>query len=375
MAEREESVMEGRSRNRLIRMARPRRTGSIVVATRSWAALVQVVARGVLLVAFPTRCVGFSSSWRPRFSPSRSLPPVRALVRRRLLRPAAVTLTPFVGFLPRPRSSSTPSFNGSWRGCPVWSAKSPTWSRISGRLLPIGRGTGVPAAAGVRAWWDANGATLIGEPTSRLAKGFLVTGSAVVTVVFLALFLLLSGPEWFRGFLERCPRVAVPSCRLGDGVTKAVGGYVLGNLLISLHCGTVATVVLLVMRVPYALPLGLVVAVFDLIPMVGATLALVVAALVALTQGIGTCAVVVGALVIYQLVENSILAQAVYHGTVASSLITIAASASRSASSWAEWRSPHGHPHRRRDQGRARGGARMAARLRHSIRVMIGQLL
>ena len=64
--------------------------------------------------------------------------------------------------------------------------------------------------------------------------------------------------------------------RLGDGVTKAVGGYVLGNLLISLIAGTVATVVLLVMRVPYALPLGLVVAVFDLIPMVGATLALVV---------------------------------------------------------------------------------------------------
>ena len=109
-------------------------------------------------------------------------------------------------------------------------------------------------------------------------------------------------------------------------MTKAVGGYVLGNVLISVIAGTVASVVLLLTHVPYAIPLGLVVAVFDLIPMVGATLATVIVALVALTRGIGTCAIVVGAMVIYQLIENHFLTQAVYHGTVKLSLITIAIS-------------------------------------------------
>jgi predicted PurR-regulated permease PerM len=168
---------------------------------------------------------------------------------------------------------------------------------------------------------------MIGEPTLRFAKGFLDTGAELGTIVFFALLLLLGGSEWFDGFLEVVPSGSRALWRrLGDGVTKAVGGYVLGNLLISVIAGTVATVVLLATRVPYALPLGLVVAVFDLIPMVGATLATVIVALVALHQGIGTCAVVVSALVIYQLVENQFLTPAVYHGTVKLSLITIAVS-------------------------------------------------
>jgi predicted PurR-regulated permease PerM len=114
--------------------------------------------------------------------------------------------------------------------------------------------------------------------------------------------------------------------RMGDGITKAVGGYVLGNLLLSVIAGTVATIVLLIARVPYAIPLGLIVAIFDLIPMVGASLATVLVAVVALSQGIGTCAIVVGALTAYQLVENNILTQAVYHGTVKLSLLTITVS-------------------------------------------------
>ena len=158
--------MEGRSRNRLIRMARPRRTGSIVVATRSWAALVQDVALGgVLLVAFPTRCVGFSSVVGGHGS--------RHLARKPLsghwyaagfLRPAAVTLTP-VGFLSRPRSSSTPSFHRPVEGLPRLVREVPDLVENLGQVAPLSAGEPGSQAAGVRAWWDANGATLIGEPT------------------------------------------------------------------------------------------------------------------------------------------------------------------------------------------------------------------
>src|SRR5215208_2469458 len=52
----------------------------------------------------------------------------------------------------------------------------------------------------------------------------------------------------------------------------AVSGYVSGNLAISVICGVVTFVVLLILGMPYAAPLALLVAVLDLVPLVGATL-------------------------------------------------------------------------------------------------------
>ena len=317
-----------RSRSHLIRWARPHRSGSVVVATRSWAALVAVALGGVLLIAFLYAVRGILVQLLAATILAISLEPlVSALVRRGVARPAAVTLT-FVVFVLATAGFVYALLPPVMEGLPRLAREVPDLIENLGRVVPLSAGQpGSQTNADIRAWWDANGASLIGEPTLRLAKGFLVTGSSVVTVVFFALFLLATGPEGFNGFLEVVPpRSRALWRRLGDGVTKAVGGYVLGNVLISIIAGTVATVVLLVTRVPYAFPLGLVVAVFDLIPMVGSAIAIVVVALVALTQGVGTCAVVVVALVIYQFVENSLLTQAVYHGTVKLSLVTIAVS-------------------------------------------------
>ena len=46
-------------------------------------------------------------------------------------------------------------------------------------------------------------------------------------------------------------------------------GYVSGNLAISVICGVTTFVVLLILGMPYAAPLALLVAVLDLIPLVG----------------------------------------------------------------------------------------------------------
>jgi predicted PurR-regulated permease PerM len=119
--------------------------------------------------------------------------------------------------------------------------------------------------------------------------------------------------------------------RMGAGVSHAVGGYVAGNLLISVIAGTVATLVLLATHVPYPVPLGLVVAVFDLIPLVGATLATVIVGSIALTQGITTAAIVVGALIVYQQIENNTLQQLVYHHTVQLSALAISISVAAGA--------------------------------------------
>ena len=56
--------------------------------------------------------------------------------------------------------------------------------------------------------------------------------------------------------------------------------------------------------VPFALPLAVVVAILDLVPLVGATIATVAAAGGALSQGVVEALIVVAVLVVYQQIEN-----------------------------------------------------------------------
>ena len=160
----------------------------------------------------------------------------------------------------------------------------------------------------------------------------LSTGGMVLTVAFLSLFVALGGRRWFDGFLEVLPEQSRPRWRRGgQGVSNAVGGYVAGNLLISVVAGTVTTIVLFATHVPYPVPLGLLVAVFDLIPLVGATIGTIIVASVALTQGVTTTVIVVGAMVLYQQIENHTLQQLVYHRTVKLSPLAIGVSVAAGA--------------------------------------------
>ena len=78
---------------------------------------------------------------------------------------------------------------------------------------------------------------------------------------------------------------------------------------------------------PYPIALGLIVAIFDLVPLVGATIGTIIVAVVALsTEGIVTAAIVVAAMILYQQIENNVLQQLVYHRTVKLSPLAIALS-------------------------------------------------
>jgi predicted PurR-regulated permease PerM len=158
------------------------------------------------------------------------------------------------------------------------------------------------------------------------------TGGAIVFVAFLTLFVQLGGRRWFDALVDVAPeQERVRIRRAGHGVSGAVGGYVAGNLLISVIAGTVTTLVLLATSVPYAVPLGLIVAIFDLIPLVGATIGTVIVGSVALTQSVSTALIVVAAMIVYQQVENHSLQQLVYHRTVKLSPLAIAVSVAAGA--------------------------------------------
>jgi predicted PurR-regulated permease PerM len=77
-----------------------------------------------------------------------------------------------------------------------------------------------------------------------------------------------------------------------------------------------STTVLLVLGVPYAVALGLLVAILDLVPLAGATIAAVIVATVGFLHSITAGVVLIVFFVVYQQFENHVLQPLVYGRTV-----------------------------------------------------------
>ena len=105
---------------------------------------------------------------------------------------------------------------------------------------------------------------------------------------------------------------------LAANVYRAVGGYVTGAFAIALIAGFSAYLVLSILGVPFAVPLAVLMAFFDLIPLVGATIAGIIIALVTSLENFPTALIVWCVFfLVYQKMENNILQPFVYKRTVA----------------------------------------------------------
>jgi predicted PurR-regulated permease PerM len=150
-----------------------------------------------------------------------------------------------------------------------------------------------------------------------IAKGVITIVVATVTIAFMTFFMLLEGPAWMDRFYGLLPERSQQRWRkVGHDIYRTVGGYVTGNLLISLIAGGLTTIVLLIMGVPYAVALGLIVAILDLIPLAGATIAAILIGVVAFLHSIPAGIVVVVFFIVYQQVENHLLQPVIYGRTV-----------------------------------------------------------
>jgi predicted PurR-regulated permease PerM len=150
-----------------------------------------------------------------------------------------------------------------------------------------------------------------------LAKGVVNVVLATVTIAFMTFFMLLEGPRWVESFFMLLQPESRRRWRaVGRDIYRTVGGYVTGNLLISLIAGTLTTIVLLITGVPYALALGLIVAILDLIPLAGATIAAIIVGSVAFLHSIPAGIIVVVFFILYQQLENHVIQPVVYGRTV-----------------------------------------------------------
>ena len=111
---------------------------------------------------------------------------------------------------------------------------------------------------------------------------------------------------------------------VGYQIYRTVGGFVSGALVIALVAGISAAVLLTILGVPYAIALGLLVALLDLIPLAGATVAtLVITTIAFITSPVTVGVIVLVYFVIYQQVENHIIYPAIYSRTVQLSPLAI----------------------------------------------------
>jgi predicted PurR-regulated permease PerM len=169
-------------------------------------------------------------------------------------------------------------------------------------------------------------AKVFGLSSTALAvtKSVLTIVAGIVTIVFMTFFMLLEGPRWIERVYSALPAESQPRWRgVGDRIYRTVGGYVSGNLLISLIAGVSTALVLFAVGVPYAVALGLLVGILDLIPLAGATIAGILIATVALLHGLTAGIIVIVFFVLYQQVENHLLQPLVYGHTVQLTPLTV----------------------------------------------------
>ncbi len=157
-----------------------------------------------------------------------------------------------------------------------------------------------------------------------ITKSVITLVVAAVTITFMTFFMLLEGPTWVNRFYTLLPEKSQPRWRtVGRDIYRTVGGYVFGNVLISIIAGGSSAIVLYVMGVPLAAALGLLVGIFDLIPLAGATIALIIVGAIAFLHSIAAGIVVVAFFIIYQQLENHILQPVIYGKTVKLSPLTV----------------------------------------------------
>jgi predicted PurR-regulated permease PerM len=150
-----------------------------------------------------------------------------------------------------------------------------------------------------------------------ITKSIIALVIAIITIAFLTFFMLLEGPAWMERFYGLLPEHSQERWRrIGYDIYRTVGGYVTGNLLISVIAGTLTTIVLLILGVPFAVALGVIVAVLDLIPLAGATIAAIIIGTVAFLHSITAGIVVVVFFIVYQQFENHFLQPVIYGRTV-----------------------------------------------------------
>ena len=142
-----------------------------------------------------------------------------------------------------------------------------------------------------------------------IGAGLVSSIFAFVTILVISMFMIGRGKAWRDAVLRyRPPHQAERIRHATDAIANAVGSYVGGALAQATVAGFAAWLMLVILGVPSPLPLALIVALLDLIPMVGATLGAVIVGVVTLFVDFPTTTIIWAIFAIaYQQFENYVV--------------------------------------------------------------------
>jgi predicted PurR-regulated permease PerM len=160
--------------------------------------------------------------------------------------------------------------------------------------------------------------------SSQIAGGVVGFGkvvldlvAAVAVVVILSVYLLADLPRVKRGIYSLAPRSRRPRMvLLTNEIIDRIGGYVLGNLLTSFIAGVGTWAWAFAFQIHYALLLGFMVALLDLIPVVGSTIGGIIVSLVALAHSLPVAVATAVFYIVYRFIEDYLLTPKIMARTV-----------------------------------------------------------
>ncbi|MFD2767017.1 AI-2E family transporter [Micromonospora eburnea] len=164
----------------------------------------------------------------------------------------------------------------------------------------------------------------LGQPAIGVLRGAAQTVAGIVTIVVLAYLMVLEAPRIIATTLTLAgDRRAERLRRIGRESSRAITGYLTGNLLISVLLGGMTFLVLLLTGVPFAAVIALLVALLDLIPLVGSTLGAVIAGAAGFLHSPTTGLIVLGFFIVYVQTESHLLSPVIMSRAVRLNPLTV----------------------------------------------------
>lgn len=168
-----------------------------------------------------------------------------------------------------------------------------------------------------------------GLDTATRAMGLLLGTftalAALIIVPILAAYLLLDSENLKRYFVAIIPeRRREKSLTILTEIEEVIGGFIRGQVLVGASVGFVITIMLLIMHVRYAVLIGVLAGILDVIPYIGAAATFIPAVSVAfIDHGIGVAAIVAVLFIAIFEVEGHLIAPNIVSKTVSLSPLAV----------------------------------------------------
>lgn len=143
---------------------------------------------------------------------------------------------------------------------------------------------------------------------TRTFQGFFTRVINVILTPIIAFYFLKDRERFKKGIMNVIPQGGRQQALLiGHDMNTALGGFVRGQLLVALFVGTLTTIALLILQVEFAVLVGMIAGVFNIIPYLGPFIGIIPAVFFALLDGPIKALWVIGVFTAIQQIESGIV--------------------------------------------------------------------